>query len=194
MIVSFQFSVFDFSFLFCVIRFSFEHASCAHTQLEPNFYQTCCTSFFGIVYVNILVFGKNSHAYNLSIPRSLDYHLLCFDYWVVLCIVACPIPESGINTEPVPPSLNNSSAGTIYTYECSDCKYLPPADLFTICQSTGRWSLPPPTCEESMYLDVNKMGISLCMCMNIQLYFVIDSLLCLISQKNITFSQTVVVV
>ena len=92
---------------------------------------------------------KNPHFYSLKC--SLILKLFFIDYWVVLCIVACPIPGSGINTEPVPSSLNNSVIGTNYTYECLDCKYLPPADLFTECQSNGTWSLSPPTCELSMY-------------------------------------------
>ena len=77
------------------------------------------------------------------------------DYRAVFCVVVCPVPDIGTNTKPVPQSLNNSLAGTTYTYECLDC-YVPPENLVTICQSSGRWSLPPPKCEESMYLDVIK--------------------------------------
>ena len=75
----------------------------------------------------------------------------------MLCIVACPPPENGTNTEAVPQSLNCSAIGTIYTYNCSDSYYLPADDLDTTCQSTGNWSLSPPKCLKSMYLAEIKM-------------------------------------
>ena len=78
-----------------------------------------------------------------------------------MCIVACPPPGSGTNTEPVPQTLTCSPTGTVYTYECSHCYFLPADDLVTTCQNNGRWSLPPPTCEEGMYLAVIKIGLSL---------------------------------
>ena len=86
------------------------------------------------------------------------------NYLLILCIVACPPPESGTETEPVPQSLNCSAIGTVYTYECSDCYFL--TGLNTTCQSFGNWSLAPPTCEEGTHLAVIIMGISLCIYSN----------------------------
>ena len=81
------------------------------------------------------------------------------NYWVVLCVVVCPVPGSGTNTKPVPSILNNSATETTYTYECLDC-YNPLADVLTTCLSNGSWSLPPPACVKGMYLAVINLGIN----------------------------------
>ena len=100
----------------------------------------------------------------------------------MFCVVACPAPEIGTNIKPVPQSLNCSAIGTIYTYECLDC-YVPPENLVTICQSAGRWSLPPPICQKRMYLTEIKIKLIFWNFMRIQLYFVNHSLLLHISRK-----------
>ena len=58
----------------------------------------------------------------------------------------CSTPPEGVNTKPVVP-IDPYIEGMNHTYECT-APYIPHGadNLVTICEDTGLWSNPSPTC------------------------------------------------